>query len=85
MTGRENHRRQRFAWTALAGWMIAAFAGTAWSQPGENPLPRLVSRDGRHALIVDGKPFVMLGAQCHNSSAWPAMLPAVLRITLVTR
>jgi hypothetical protein len=26
---------------------------------------------------VDGAPFLMLGAQCHNSSAWPAMLPKV--------
>ena len=38
-----------------------------------------MSKDGRHALIVDGKPFVMLGAQSHNSSAWPAMLPGVWR------
>jgi len=26
---------------------------------------------------VDCAPFLMLGAQCHNSSAWPAMLPKV--------
>lgn len=75
--GDDRHRRHRFAWAALAGWMIAAFAGTAWAQADENPLPRLVSKDGRHALIVDGKPFVVLGAQCHNSSSWPAMLPGV--------
>jgi beta-galactosidase GanA len=36
-----------------------------------------VIRDGRHALIVDGAPFLVLGAQCHNSSAWPAILPKV--------
>jgi hypothetical protein len=28
-------------------------------------------------LIVDGEPFLILGAQCHNSSGWPAMLPKV--------
>ena len=28
-------------------------------------------------LLVDGAPFLMLGAQCHNSSAWPATLPKV--------
>lgn len=28
-------------------------------------------------MIVDGKPFLILGAQCNNSSAWPAMLPKV--------
>ena len=41
------------------------------------PLPRLVVQDGRHALLVDGKPYLILGAQVNNSSAWPAMLPEV--------
>jgi beta-galactosidase GanA len=62
------------AWT----WAIASavtLAGTALAAPG--PLPRIESRDGRHALIVDGSPFLMLGAQVNNSSAWPAMLPKV--------
>jgi beta-galactosidase GanA len=36
--------------------------------------PRLVERDGRHALLVDGAPFVVLGAQVHNSSNYPAAL-----------
>lgn len=40
-------------------------------------LPRIVSKDGRHALLVDGAPYLMLGAQVNNSSAWPAMLPKV--------
>jgi beta-galactosidase GanA len=37
-------------------------------------LPRLVSKDGRHALMVDGAPFLMLGGQAHNSSNYPAAL-----------
>ncbi|PTT91694.1 glycoside hydrolase [Pelomonas sp. HMWF004] len=37
-------------------------------------LPRLVQKDGRHALLVDGKPFLILGAQAHNSSNYPAAL-----------
>jgi hypothetical protein len=52
-------------------------ADTARAQADKNQLPHLVTQDGRHALIVDGAPFLMLGAQCHNSSAWPAMLPKV--------
>jgi hypothetical protein len=36
-----------------------------------------VKKDGRYALMVDGAPYLMLGAQTHNSSAWPAMLPKV--------
>lgn len=39
--------------------------------------PRIVSRDGRHALMVDGKPYLLLGAQVNNSSGWPEMLPQV--------
>jgi len=41
------------------------------------PIPRLVQKDGRHALIVDGKPYTMLAVQAHNSSNYPAALPEV--------
>ena len=44
---------------------------------GSNVLPRIVQKDGRWALMVDGAPYLMLGAQINNSSAWPAMLPKV--------
>jgi hypothetical protein len=40
-------------------------------------LPHFRHRDGRHALFVDGAPYLILGAQCHNSSAWPSTLPQV--------
>ncbi len=40
-------------------------------------MPRLVKKDGRYALFVDGQPFLILGAQINNSSAWPAILPEV--------
>ncbi|RFZ83264.1 hypothetical protein DYU05_14090 [Mucilaginibacter terrenus] len=51
--------------------------------PGLNSLaqttavPSLIHKNGRHALLVDGKPFLMLGGQAHNSSAWPGMMPQV--------
>jgi hypothetical protein len=45
--------------------------------PPKSSLPRIVQNDGRYALLVDGKPYLMLGAQVNNSSAWPAMLPKV--------
>jgi beta-galactosidase GanA len=41
------------------------------------PLPELVSKDGKHALLVDGAPFWMLGAQTNNSSNYPAALADV--------
>ena len=40
-------------------------------------MPRLVKKDGRFALLVDGQPFLILGAQINNSSGWPAVLPQV--------
>lgn len=39
--------------------------------------PRLVQKDGRYALLVDGQPYIILGGQIHNSSAWPSELPEV--------
>jgi hypothetical protein len=39
--------------------------------------PRIVQKDGRYALLVDGRPYLMLGGQIHNSSAWPSELPQV--------
>jgi len=40
-------------------------------------MPRIVADHGRHALLVDGAPYLMLGAQVNNSSAWPSALPKV--------
>ncbi len=40
-------------------------------------MPHMVADHGRHALLVDGAPYLMLGAQVNNSSAWPAALPKV--------
>jgi hypothetical protein len=39
--------------------------------------PQIVKKDGRYALLVDGKPYLVLGGQIHNSSAWPSELPQV--------
>jgi len=37
-------------------------------------LPSLEKKDERHAFTVEGKPFLILGAQINNSSSWPAAL-----------
>ena len=39
--------------------------------------PQIVRRDGHYALLVDGKPFLVLGGQINNSSSWPTTMPAV--------
>lgn len=40
-------------------------------------IPQLVTQDGRHALLVDGEPFLMLAAQTNNSANYPAALKDV--------
>jgi hypothetical protein len=46
-------------------------------QSGAVTMPQIIEKNGRHALMVDGQPFFMLGGQAHNSSGWPGMLPTV--------
>ncbi|NZA28664.1 DUF5597 domain-containing protein [Luteimonas sp. SJ-92] len=43
----------------------------------EAPIPQLVTENGRHALLVDGAPFLILGGQVNNSSNYPAALDMV--------
>ena len=68
--------------TVPCGRIVALLAAcsvviTLPAQVKEHPIPQVVKKDGRFALMVDGAPYLMLGAQAHNSSGWPAMLPKV--------
>ncbi|HEX5181956.1 MAG TPA: DUF5597 domain-containing protein [Allosphingosinicella sp.] len=64
--------RGAYACLAAAALIVAAPAAAA------TPLPRILAEpNGRHLLTVDGRPFLMLGAQANNSSNYPAMLPLV--------
>jgi len=61
---------------------VATFAlfGTALVSVFAAEAPRIISspqKDGHFALLVDGKPFLILGGQIHNSSGWPSELPQV--------
>ena len=56
---------------------MSCLAGAQNAARSKNDIPRLVHENGRHALLVDGAPYLVLGAQVNNSSAWPAMLPKV--------
>ncbi|MGH9764278.1 MAG: beta-galactosidase, partial [Blastocatellia bacterium] len=49
----------------------------SWARPAAGSIPRIVQKDGRYALFVEGAPYLILGVQVNNSSAWPAMLPKV--------
>ena len=60
----------------LALAQLAALAGSG-ALAAPTAVPRIVSNNGRHQLVVDDQPFLMLGAQVNNSSNYPAMLPQV--------
>ena len=55
---------------------VSLIAGMASAQT-TTEVPRIVSKGGRHALMVDGSPFLMLGAQVNNSSNYPSALAQV--------
>ena len=57
---------------------LAAFIFfVACSSTNAQQTPTLVKQGNRFALMVDGRPYLMLGGQIHNSSAWPSELPQV--------
>ena len=49
-------------------------AAPTLAQSPATPIPHIKTKAGRHALIVDGRPFLMQGAQVNNSSNYPAPL-----------
>jgi beta-galactosidase GanA len=59
--------------TLIASSIAIAFTTHA----ADKPIPKIVNHDGHFALMVEGAPYLMLGAQVNNSSGWPAMLPKV--------
>ena len=63
---------------------VLGFAASA----GAQELPQLKKEQGRATLMVDGAPYVVLGAQVDNSSGWPERLkqvwPAAERMRLNT-
>src|SRR6516162_6835846 len=68
--------RQRIGWTASVS-AIAILAFTALTAVRAEEAPRVIEKDGRYAFLVDGKPYLALGGQIHNSSAWPSELSQV--------
>ncbi len=70
--------RIRYVVSAAAAAIAIAFATQPLpaQQTASQELPRLVQEHGRATLMVDGKPFFLLGAQVDNSSGWPQRLQA---------
>lgn len=57
--------------------ILCLVASVAFGQRATIPMPVLVTKNGRHQLMVDGKPYFILGGQIHNSSTWAATMPGV--------
>ena len=63
---------------SVFGFVVAALlASAALPCAFGADTPKLVQKDGRYALMVDGRPYLILGGQIHNSSGWPSELPQV--------
>jgi hypothetical protein len=55
----------------LAALMFTSFSAL-YARVEERPIPRVAKKDGHYALLVDDVPYLMLGAQVHNSNDWPS-------------
>ncbi|MGC1417807.1 MAG: DUF5597 domain-containing protein [Candidatus Acidiferrum sp.] len=63
----------RFQYFLVLGFLALAAPALALAADA----PKIIQKDGRWALMVDGSPYLILGGQIHNSSAWPSELPQV--------
>lgn len=62
-------------WLAFVFIVFGCFSASLTIQAAE--IPSLVTNNGRHALMVDGEPFLILGVQANNSANYPAALKDV--------
>jgi hypothetical protein len=66
---------KRFSAAVTLTIIVMLLVCVSFAHAGEPP--KIVKQDGRYALLVDGRPYLILGGQIHNSSAWPSELPQV--------
>lgn len=68
----------RLSVKVLTAGILSACTLAAYAQStAKAVLPRVVEKNGHFAFLVDGRPYLMLGAQMNNSSAWPSELTKV--------
>lgn len=71
------NRRFRFPRRLAAALCLGAAGACAVAAAPAGQAPRLVEQGGRRALMVDGAPYLILGAQVNNSSNYPLALKQV--------
>lgn len=75
-----NRMSMAFKHKIVAAGLAVLFASQT-AAVAQVPIPLIEKANNRFSFVVDGKPFIIMGAQAHNSSAWPAILPNVWRAT----
>lgn len=75
-SGEQDDKAKPAAVAPIAG-SAATTPATAAAPAAQTPMPQFVSKDGKHALMVDGAPFLILGAQVNNSSNYPGIMDKV--------
>jgi hypothetical protein len=58
-------------------FLSACFCLFSIASARAQPLPKFAAKDGRYTFLVDGKPYIALGAQVHNSSGWASVMEEV--------
>ena len=67
--------KNRLHFSKCAGLLALVLALTASSALAQvKPIPQLVKKDGKFTFLVDGKPFIMMGGQVGNFSAYPDLM-----------
>lgn len=67
-------RSVRSSVSRLAVLFAAALVALQPSRVNAQAIPAIEKSNGHYHLIVEGRPFFVLGAQVHNSSGWPAAM-----------
>jgi hypothetical protein len=71
----ENPVKNRLHFSKCAGLSALVLALTASSALAQvKPIPQLVKKDGKFTFLVDSKPFIMMGGQVGNFSAYPDLM-----------
>ncbi len=58
--------------------LLATLLLTASLMAATPDMPQIVRQHEKYSLMVDGKPFIILGAQVNNSSGWPEQFDSLL-------
>ena len=66
---RDWKKRNRLRWLTISGWIVLSGSAIGQTAGPQAALPHLEKRGNATQLIVDGKPFLILGAEVHNSSS----------------